>query len=916
MGSFTTIGAFLGLLFTKSQLLQDFGLFAALTLIGTTIFCLVFLPHFFSAGQFKGSPNGMQRLIEKISSYPYDRNRVLVAIVIVITAVCLFFYGRVKFDSDMMNLNYMPSHLHQAEAKLNSFSSKDGNTVLFVSTGENFEQAYASYLESAEILDTLKAEGVVKGYVSAADFMPPPSLQRERIERWNQFWGNGRGENTIERVEKSALANGFRSDAFTRFADNLSKEYDVFDFSTDSIPSFLGDWVSVAEDGTLMLVWQVGISTENKEQVYARFEELSNVVIVDRKFYANRMAESVKDDFYLTLFITSMLIFVALLISYGRIELTLMAFMPMFISWIIILGLMAILGLEFNIVNIILSTFIFGIGDDFSIFIMDGLLSEYKDGKKMLGAHKNAIFFSAFTIIVGLGVLIFAKHPAMHSLALISIVGIATVIIVAYILQPVVFRLFITSQTRKGNFPYTLGGLLNTLYEFIYFLVGCLILQLVILVLCIVPIAKKRKKLWFHKSVCFATRIFVRTTITARRIALNETGETFKKPSVIIANHQSFIDILVLLSLYPKLVMVTNSWVWRSPFFGRIVRYADFYHVANGYDSLVDTLKEKVKDGYSVVIFPEGTRSWDLKLKRFHKGAFYLAEKLELDILPIVLYGNGLISSKRQPLYIKKGLVVSKILKRITKEDITFGTTYKERTKRIYSYFKEEYDKVYEEYNRANNPYFFDALMKNYVYKGPVLEWYMRIKTRMEKSYDFFDRTIPRDAKVVDIGCGYGALAYMLTMLSDRREALGIDYDGDKIAVAENCFLRSEMTRFIAADALEVDMPKSDVFILNDVLHYMDFDKQDALLGKCFSLVADNGMVIVRDGDALESERHRKTELTEKWSKRLRFNKMVGELHFTDSNRIIATADRAGFAVEIVDSRTKLSNKIYIIRRK
>ena len=49
VGSLTTIGAFLGLLFTSSALLRDFGLFASMTLVGTTIFSLVFLPHFLSA---------------------------------------------------------------------------------------------------------------------------------------------------------------------------------------------------------------------------------------------------------------------------------------------------------------------------------------------------------------------------------------------------------------------------------------------------------------------------------------------------------------------------------------------------------------------------------------------------------------------------------------------------------------------------------------------------------------------------------------------------------------------------------------------------------------------------------------------------------------------------------------------------
>jgi 1-acyl-sn-glycerol-3-phosphate acyltransferase len=913
VGSFTTIGAFLGLLFTKSQLLRDFGLFAALTLVGTTLFCLIFLPHFISADKQKGSTHRLGRIIENVGSYPYDRNKPMVWGVIAVTVVCLFFYGRVGFDSDMMNLNFMSPHLKSAEARLASFVPEGERPVLFVSTGEDFETAYVSYLATDKLLDTLTREGVVDGWVSAADFLLPPSIQEERIEQWNRFWGGGRSDELIERIESSAVASGFRADAFAGFEKSLAKEYTVTDFSVGRVPSFLADWVSTGNNSATMLVSSVKLPAQNKETVYADFSSYSDVVVVDRSYFAGRMARGVSDDFNLVLMISSVLIFFALLLSYGRVELTLMAFMPMVVSWVIILGLMAMFGIEFNIVSIVLSTFIFGIGDDFSIFIMDGLLSEYKNGRKMLSAHKTAIFFSAFTVIVGLGVMILARHPAMHSLAVVSILGIMAVIVVAYVLQPVIFRMFISSQTRKGDFPYTLVSLANSVYAFLYFLIGCGVLQVVISVLLILPVSVRKKKLWFHRSVRFATWLFLRTMITTRRIAINDTGETFSKPSVIIANHQSFVDILVLLSLHPKLVMVTNSWVWRSPFFGWIVRYADFYHTNDGYDRLTEVLRPKVNDGYSVVIFPEGTRSADLKIHRFHKGAFYLAEKLGLDIVPIIMYGNGLASSKRQPFYVKKSLLVSKILPRITPDNSFFGKTYIERTKQICNYFRNEYDKVYEEYNRTLNPYFYDALIKSYIYKGPVLEWYMRIKVRMEKSYDFFDRLIPRDASVVDIGCGYGPLAYMLSMLSDKRRVLGIDYDEEKIATARHSFLHTERTEFVAADVMEVELPEADVFVLNDVLHYMDFEKQDALLARCFSRVTAGGMVIVRDGDSSEQSRHRGTERTEKWSTRLvKFNKTSGELHFTSTERILAAAAKAGFGVRIVDDTVKTSNKIYV----
>jgi 1-acyl-sn-glycerol-3-phosphate acyltransferase len=444
--------------------------------------------------------------------------------------------------------------------------------------------------------------------------------------------------------------------------------------------------------------------------------------------------------------IASAIAFAALLLYYGRIELALMTFTPALVCVAVCLAIMVVIDVEFNAVSAVISTLIFSMVGSFGIFTVHGLLSEYKTGCRTFAARIHA-----------------------------------------YTMQYAVFRMLVTSQTKRGGFPYTLAGLANTIYAFTYFTVGCLMLQVIIVLLLLLPIGGKRKKLWFHCSVRFTTRLFLGTMFTTRRVAVNDTGETFSKPAVIIANHQSFIDILVLLSLHPKFVMVTKSWVWRSPFFGWIVRYADFYQTGDGYDGLTETLRAKVAEGYSVVVFPEGTRSEEMKLKRFHKGAFYLAQELNIDIVPIVLYGNGLVSSKSQPFYIKKGLLVSKILPRIAPADHFFGATYGERTKSIAAYFSREYRSVYEEYNRTLNPYFRDALIKSYVYKGPVLEWYMRIKVHIERNYDFFDRLTPREGFIVDIGCGYGALAYMLSMLSDRRS---VTISVPSRLAASNCPIR------------------------------------------------------------------------------------------------------------------------------
>ena len=110
IGSITTIGAFAGLLFTDSQLLRDFGLFASLTLVGTTLFSLVLLPHLIRKEKRGGGSAVLER-VERLTGMRPDRNRPLVAAILLLTFICLFFFNRIGFDSDMMHLNYDPPRL-------------------------------------------------------------------------------------------------------------------------------------------------------------------------------------------------------------------------------------------------------------------------------------------------------------------------------------------------------------------------------------------------------------------------------------------------------------------------------------------------------------------------------------------------------------------------------------------------------------------------------------------------------------------------------------------------------------------------------------------------------------------------------------------------------------------------------------
>ena len=917
VGSFTTIGAFMGLIFTSSDLLRDFGLFASLALVGTTLFCLIYLPHFLK-GQADVKQGRVLRIIEKINAYSYEKNKWLVGGILLITVICFFTSQKVGFNNDMMSLNYEPQHLKQSEEKLMQLFDSDEKTVLFVSVGKDMNQATETYAITNQKLLALKDQGLIKDYASASQFLISPQEQQLRLKKWKDYWTDEKQQQIREQLETAAAEYRFRPGSFDPFYQWLNQPFGEYHYTAqedDLSGKLLNEWQTSA-DSITMLISQIRISDQNKETVYQNFSKTQDVVIFDRSYFANKWVSAINDDFYLILYISSFLIFFALWFSYGRIELTLMSFLPMLVSWVIILGLMGILGIEFNIINIILSTFIFGIGDDFSIFIMDGLQNKYRTGQKVLNSHKTAIFFSAFTTVVGMGALVFAKHPALQSISLISILGMIAVVLVAYTIQPLIFRFFIAGPASKGLPPYTLIGLIRTVLLFLLFFIGCIFLRVLIAVLYLVPVRKSNKQRLVCRLIQITCKGILLLATAVKKEHINKANERFQHPAIIIANHQSFIDILVLLSLSSKILMVTNHWVWHSPFFGAIIRYVDFYYIGEGYEQYMERMRKKVKEGYSIAIFPEGTRTYNGKMKRFHKGAFYLAETLQLDILPILLYGNNKIIAKAQPFNIRKGIIYTEILPRIPADDLSFGTTYQERTKRISAYMKEGYARICREKNTTDNPAFYEALIQNYIYKGPVVEWYIRIKVKMERNYRLFNQLIPVQGQITDIGCGYGPLCYMLSLLSEDREILGIDYDEDKIALAQHGWLRNEHLQFRHGNALEYPLPESDVFILNDMLHYMSYEHQRTLLLKCADRLRSQGMIIIRDGNSANTSKHRLTRFTELLSTRIfNFNRTTGELYFTTETQLREIAVTCGMNVEIIPNDKYTSNTIYIFRK-
>jgi 1-acyl-sn-glycerol-3-phosphate acyltransferase len=514
------------------------------------------------------------------------------------------------------------------------------------SAGFDTDLNHINYMTPQQKADLeLISSGVDQGSMDQLSVLTSmlPSKSEQDAGRWLSFW-NAHSDR-IDQLRERSREYGFSEDAFAPFLNSVKTQPEL-------------------------------ISREDLMQ-----ESMADVM--------KTLVESLSDDFNKVLFMCGFVVFAFLWISFGKLELALISFLPLTVGWIWILSIMNMLGIQFNIVSIILATFIFGQGDDYTIFITEGLLHEYKTGVRTVDDRRRSVIISAVIMFIGIGTLIFAKHPAMRSLAEITILGMLVVVVMAHFLPEWLFQWMTMKNGRKREVPVSIMRILRSAWAFGFLLISVIVCTPVVLVIFI---GRKRewKDRFLHNLLYRFANLVIRRVPAVGFTLDNSVGETFSKPAVIISNHQSHLDLMCLMMLTPKMVVVTNDWVWRNPIYGALIRRAEFVPAAEGIDDYMPQFRSLVERGYSILVFPEGTRSADCSILRFHKGAFHLAQELGLDILPVCLNGVGYALPKEE-FMLRPGHITVTIGKRVAPDDLSWGADARERTKAFHKFYQEWY---------------------------------------------------------------------------------------------------------------------------------------------------------------------------------------------------------------------------------
>lgn len=453
LSSLTTSLAFLCLILIDSPALNDLGLFTSISVFATAIFALIFIPLAYKPTIVAEASNAVLKLrfIERIASYNYHKNKFLVGFIVLVLLLSVFFYGRVQFNNDLSKLNYMTPELARAEKELDAITLAGSKSLYAVSYNENFQNALNTNEKVNTQLEKLKAEGIIESYTSIAPLLSSDSLQKLQIAKWKEFWTLSKIDNLAAYLDKSASKVGFKLNSFQPFLENIQNNTEIIELQDYQELPFLAINNFIVNDKDLSTVTTIiKVKDDKINTTLSEFKDIPSLIIIDRQKLNEDLLGHLKTEFNNLLLYCSIAIAILLMLFYRNIKLTVITLLPIIITWIITIGLMGMFQLEFNVFNIIISSFVFGLGVDYSIFITNGLVMKHNEKAEEIITSKVAILLSVITTLTGVGVMIFAKHPALHSISLVCIIGIFSAVLVSFTIQPIAFKLLIKKQNGEN----------------------------------------------------------------------------------------------------------------------------------------------------------------------------------------------------------------------------------------------------------------------------------------------------------------------------------------------------------------------------------------------------------------------------------------------------------------------------------
>ncbi len=428
IGALTTASVFFAFFFSHVSGYYQLAAFSIISIVIALLIAILILPHFVAGrAEKKAVHSSYNRALERINI----SNGITVAIWAVLTVILLYFALGITFETEMSKLDGTEKSILEAEKR---FHEKWGTKRLAILVANG--NSYAKALELNEKIYEKGSRAIGnENFASLAVLWPSVETRQKNLNRWTEFWKGGAEQKLRKYLNEEGEKFGFSQIAFKPFFDNLYTES--------------GKGIQVSEDES-----SLGAGGEFVYKTDAGFQILS--FFPDTKEYVNAIGEIIRP--YPEAYIVSgkrlnklisditisdlrllskiAVVFVVLLTLFllRNVREVALSLLPVATGTIWVMGALSLIGHSLNVATIVPYLVVMGLCVDYGIFITYGSRAKLKTGTVL------AVSLSAFSTLIGAGVLLFAKHPVLLSTGMTMVIGVGSGYLSSIFVIPYLYR--------------------------------------------------------------------------------------------------------------------------------------------------------------------------------------------------------------------------------------------------------------------------------------------------------------------------------------------------------------------------------------------------------------------------------------------------------------------------------------------
>lgn len=421
-GALATIAIFIAFFFSGIKGYNQLAVVSIISIILSTLISIFVLPHLMLKPAGKAS--FADRIAEKLERGNLSSGLSVLFWIFFMLALS-YFAVHVEFERDIRNIDGTEKEIINAEERFHKTWGGEKTLAVLVVNSKDYEGA----LEMNERIyrDAVQAIGA-EHFTSMASLWPSEKTRKENFERWKNFWTEERKQKLRKLLLQEGKKYNFSKKAFDPFFTSI-KEYSGNDSFNNTPLTPLDRGESPPADINLFERFiqktndsyrLVSFFPDTKEYVDS-INEISRrypgTYLVSASVLSSTLSEVVSADLKLMTWIAAISVIVMTYLCFLNIRETLIALVPPLTSIIWLFGLMTLLGLSINAANMIAGVLVIGLNSDYGLFMT------FRSRKEMNTGTITAITLCTVTTLIGAGVLIFAKHPALSSVGNTMVIG-------------------------------------------------------------------------------------------------------------------------------------------------------------------------------------------------------------------------------------------------------------------------------------------------------------------------------------------------------------------------------------------------------------------------------------------------------------------------------------------------------------